>query len=188
MTKKIKKPAPRITKAQINKAAKLLPIKDMAKLASAYSKVGIEQDVELQMPLFCTIHTEDKGYRKGQIAAGVRLAPSRIYLGKKSGLIFVFETTYKVGSQHGDIQWCEVNWQDVQNYFGDFADQVEAMYEDSDPQSGTIEQMEDKLRGAVEKNPAMHSVLAKGFAKVQEDAHRFALQDDLEDNEIFGLF
>jgi len=188
LTKKIKKPKQRVTKEMINKAAKSLPVRDMAKLAAAYNKVGIEEDVELQLPLLCTIHTKEKGYRKSSIPAGIKLAPTRIYLGKKAGLIFVFETTYKVSSTHGDIERCEISWEDVQNYFGGFSDKVEQLFEEAEPDTGSIVNMEQLLVKAIEKNPAMHAVLAKGFEKVQEDAHRYALQDDLEDNEIFGLF
>lgn len=188
MTKKIKKPAQRATKAQIEKAAKSIPIRDMAKLANAFVKVGIEENAELQLPLHCTVNIKDKGYRKTQLRAGLQLAPSRIYLGKKNGLIFVFETTCQVKCNKGDVESCEVLWSDVINFFGDFADKVEYLYKDSEPETDTIDDMEHMLKSAIDKNPAMHSVLAKGFAKVQEDANRYALRDDFEGNEIFGLF
>lgn len=175
------------TPEMIGKAAESSVVKSLVRLAEAFVRVGAHGPFTIELPLFCACAIKGKGYRRHSVPSDTKVDAGTIKIGKRDGLIFLFPINGSWECDKGPVEWIELAWDDVINTFADLADRVEGYLANSDA-ALTVEEIDQQVRAAIEKNPAMHEILSKGFESAQEEAKLTAQAVVEEENPLWGAF
>lgn len=191
-TPKKKKPAPLpVTAENIGKAAQTNSIKALVALADTMNRVALHGPFPTELPMFCSVYLPNKqpnGYRKMNIGIGTKFMPDKVFLGKKSGLIFSFTPAASLQREGENVERIEIGWDDLINSFGDLADKIEERLNQNRQEPLLVENINSAIKAVIAKNPSMHKILTEGFALAQVHAKQEASDDSMEEIPGFGMF
>lgn len=170
----------------IESSSKTKEIRSLVDLANYFQRAGAHGPFTVDIPLFCAVHIPDKGFRKSNIPIGQRIAPDMVHIGKRNGLIFRFKIAGEFKRNGDTIDFIEVSWEDIVNCVPEFHARMNIYY-GKDANSPILE-IDRTVRGAIEKNAAMHTILSQGFTKAQTYAREEADDIQLDDNPVWGTF
>ena len=170
----------------VSKTAETPVMKDLVRLSEAFSRASIHGPFRAQLPVFCAMSIEGKGFRRGQVKEGHPFASESIRLGKKQGLIFVLKPATKLERNGEDVAAIELAWDDIINHFLPLAERIdESLGEDS---NAFAKRIDAKLIEALERKPELYDVLSQGFERAQKDHREIAITGQLETLPGFGSF
>jgi hypothetical protein len=189
-----KKPKPKplpVTAENIGKAAKTNSMKALVALSEAVNRVALHGPFATELPLFCSVYIPSKapnGFRRMNINIGTKFMPDKVFLGKKSGLIFSFTPTVAMQREGEAVERIEMGWDDVINHFGDLADKIEARLNQNRQEPVLVSAIDRQIKAVIGKNPSMHKILTEGFGLAQVQAKQDATDDSMEEIPGFGMF
>lgn len=183
-----KKKAEPVTSAMVTKASNSTIVKDLICLATAFTRAGIKGPFEFVLPVLTSVSVKDKGYRRHNVPMGTLVNAGEIKIGKRDGLIFIMPVVNDWVCDKGPVEWVELGWDDLVNCFDYFPDMILESYLAAGATERNIAMLNNNVRGAINTNAGMHRVLNEGFAIAQTRKRNVALQDDMQDNPLFGQF
>lgn len=184
--KKQKPPVVEVTPEMVQKAASTTFMLDLLHIASAVSRAAIHGPFKTELPLLAAAWIKEKqDYRRVNVPAGMTVNLKEIVISKRNGLIFRFDiagTLQRTANEN--VEFYEINWGDVINTVGDFADRVDANRTDE----VTVESVDSRLKEAIKRNPAMHQILSDGFKLALSTSREKAMDEGIQDIPGFGEF
>lgn len=181
-----------ITEEKVEAVSKSKQIKELVKLAGLFVRIGARGAIETEINVFCSVEVPDKDnpakcvYRKHNIEPGTYLEPEFVRIGARDGLIFRFTPKNPIDRKGIHIEAVEMQWADVCGVLPEAVVRLNAYFDNQAAEA--IAELDARIKEIVQKNPGMHRLLNEGFKKAQENATEEFKEEQLENNELYGLW